>query len=302
MSKKPSRADDARHLDQKSQASATDTPATMLAAAQDLVRFLKHWHIDDRSLPAESEGAALVARKRWLSFQEAEHEVQKTFRHLLRPSGPRPVKLVVDDAKQNTALFVDPEVFYRMALRLAKERRGDERTTVQYEKRLTNTELALWELRRFNERIHALRDKPPWEHLALAFDRLLDERCFTRREPRWGELCFSTQKTWVLTGALVDQDVLTALVDAAKLVVQLWPEKARKKTAGARGAPLKYPQAIQYAIELLDEGKDKDRVIYRRCKEQFGDVEQLPNCTSFMRRVRHHRQERDENDEMNSII
>jgi len=53
------------------------------------------------------------------------------------------------------------------------------------------------------------------------------------------------------------------------------------------GAPKKYPRAMEKALGLLAEGKDKDIAIYRKCKEEFGAEERIPTKqASFMRRVR----------------
>jgi hypothetical protein len=58
------------------------------------------------------------------------------------------------------------------------------------------------------------------------------------------------------------------------------------------GRSQKYPKAVDYAIELLEQG-NKDQKIYRLCKERFGAEETLPDrCDSFMRRVRAVRRER----------
>ncbi len=61
------------------------------------------------------------------------------------------------------------------------------------------------------------------------------------------------------------------------------PPRARRK-----GAPVKYPESLKLAIALSKEGK-KDVVVYRECKERFGDKETLPKqAAAFMRTVRRH--------------
>jgi hypothetical protein len=68
---------------------------------------------------------------------------------------------------------------------------------------------------------------------------------------------------------------------------------ATHNTQRRLGAPLKYPKALKKGIELWKTSDKKDRTIYRECKEEFGETEQLPGkIESFMRNVRAHGRKR----------
>lgn len=64
------------------------------------------------------------------------------------------------------------------------------------------------------------------------------------------------------------------------------PDKATKK-----GAPLKYPEMVNHAIELLKEGEDKASTIFRRCKQACPQEAKMApkNSDSFMRTVQRQR-------------
>ncbi len=74
-----------------------------------------------------------------------------------------------------------------------------------------------------------------------------------------------------------------------ELEVGLEKRAAKRKSAFPRGRPVKYPQSLELAKDLLDQGELKDLTIYKRCKAEYGDAEPLPsNYESFMRNVRRH--------------
>ena len=81
---------------------------------------------------------------------------------------------------------------------------------------------------------------------------------------------------------------------AAALYADAAPPAVAKNVVAPRrlkrkGRPIKYPESLKMAVELLREGRDKDVAVYRKCKERFGGTEKLPRTAeAFMRTVRRH--------------
>lgn len=76
----------------------------------------------------------------------------------------------------------------------------------------------------------------------------------------------------------------SSLEQFANIKKMLVADSAITKTR--RGAPKKYPRAMEMALGLLAEGEDTERAIYRKCKEVYGAEERIPKVESFMRTVR----------------
>jgi hypothetical protein len=63
---------------------------------------------------------------------------------------------------------------------------------------------------------------------------------------------------------------------------------AMTKTRKKRGAPVKWPKALEMALDLHGKGQ-KDRVIHRLCREKYGNEEKIPaELKSFMRTILRH--------------
>ncbi len=58
------------------------------------------------------------------------------------------------------------------------------------------------------------------------------------------------------------------------------------KAGGRRGAPLRYPQALARAVELLGDKSLNDQGRYNTVTKEFGSKEELPKRESLMRRAR----------------
>jgi hypothetical protein len=94
----------------------------------------------------------------------------------------------------------------------------------------TDHTLTVWLLRDFWEWLQRVRGQPPWQHLALAFDQLLDAPAYRYRLPdgptehatarRNLDRCPDNPCLWIQAGRRVEPALLEDLVGAARMVYE----------------------------------------------------------------------------------
>jgi hypothetical protein len=155
------------------------------------------------------------------------------------------------------------------------------------------------------------------EHLALQAHEFITSSKPTRSIKDWVKICTDLKRRLRQLQQFVDEmppvlwDIAFAGRDGRGLGGQMQPEVWREaeaqrhanvltqlanikralaaksaNTKMRRGAPKKYPRAMEMGVGLWAERKHKDVTIHRKCKEAFGAEEDIPDVDSFMRRVR----------------